>query len=304
MNLRDLEYVEAVGSFLSFSKAAMACNVSQPALSNQVKKLEQELGAQLFDRRLQEVRPTELGKRVIASARSLLAEAQNIRDMATEYRDPAALPLRIGMVPTLAPYLMGYLCEQIQTVLPDIKLSVNEASSSELIKLVGNRDIDIALIPRQNCDRHMDFSPLFREQMCLAIQSSHPLSKYKSISLDDIPYRKLIWPRTPFGFDAEHNIKRANPGTGCDVSLDVSGAGLETVCRHINTSSDCTLIPALAASRFQGDGWNLSFVPLTDQSCMREIGINTRVGCPRKPMLAAVLTQIATNPPAGVEPVR
>ncbi len=301
MNLRDLEYVEAVGSYLSFSKAAMACNVSQPALSNQVKKLERELGAQLFDRRLQEVRPTELGTRVIASARSLLAEAQRIRDMATEYRDPAALPLRIGMVPTLAPYLMGYLCEQIQIVWPDIKLAVTEAPSAELIRLVGNRDIDIALIPRRNCDRHMDFSPVFREQMCLAIQSNHPLSKLRRISLADIPYHKLICPRTPFGFDAEDEIMRINPGIGCDVSLDVSGAGLETICRHISVSSDCSMIPALAADRFRGDGWNLSFVPIADQSCSREIGINTRVGCPRKPLLAAVLEQFASNPPVGVE---
>ncbi|MEP3274989.1 MAG: LysR family transcriptional regulator [Stappiaceae bacterium] len=301
MNLRDLEYVHALGNYQSFSKAAVACNVSQPALSNQVKKLEQELGAELFDRRLQEIRPTELGNRVIASAKLLLEEAQKIRDMATEYRNPTALPLRVGMVPTLAPFLMRYLFEQIQAVLPDIKLVVSEASSTELTKRVGNRDVDIALIPRNLYDGQMDFSPLFTERMFLATQSGHWLSKYKTIALDEIPYRKLICPNDSLGFEAEQQVQRTNPGTGNDVCLDVSGAGLETVCRHICVSDDCTIIPALASERFQREGWNLAFIPIDDPDCVREIGVISRVGCPRKPLLAKIQKQITICPPSCVQ---
>jgi len=118
MNLRDLEYVEALGRYKNFSHAASTCNVSQPALSNQIKKLEQELGAPLFDRGPYEIRPTELGLRVIEAAKVILDQAQKIKDIAIEYRDPEALPYKIGMTPTLAPYLTQYFGNMFRVIYP------------------------------------------------------------------------------------------------------------------------------------------------------------------------------------------
>ena len=99
MNLRDLEYVLAVAKHGQFSQAAARCNVSQPALSNQIKKLEQELGGELFLRLSNEIRPSELGARVVEIARRIISDAQRIQDTATEFRNPEALPFKIGMTP-------------------------------------------------------------------------------------------------------------------------------------------------------------------------------------------------------------
>lgn len=303
MNLRDLEYVEAVGRLMNFSRAASACNVSQPALSNQIKKLEQELGAKLFDRRIQDIRPTELGRRVIESAQTILGETRKIHDMATEYRDPTAIPLRIGMTPTLAPYLMHYLFSQIRTLLPDIKVTMAEETADELIALVENRDIDIALIPRSGCETRLDFTPLFNEPLFLAVPKGHRLAGLEDVDCKDIPAGQLICTRAPLGFEAEGDLRDCSPDVGKDVALDVTATNFETACRYVCTNNGCTIVPALAAEQFKQDGWGLSFIRLRKADHVRNIGVVSRLGCPRKPLLTALCKQIYASPPRGVEAV-
>lgn len=302
MNLRDLEYVEAIGRFASFSRAAAACNVSQPALSNQVKKLEQELGAELFYRRMQEVRPTELGARVIEAARLVLNETKKIRDMATEYRDPTALPLRIGMTPTLAPYLMHYLCSKIRGLLPELRMSLVEDATDRLTEMVDNRDIDVALVPIRAFSSRLDFSPLFDEPLFLAVRKGHRVAGLADIGHDDIPTDELICPRSPLGFEAEADLHRCLTEAAKDGDVDVTAASFETVCRHVCTSDRCTIVPALAAAQFRRDGWELAFVRLRGMCRIRRIGVISRAGCPRKPLLAAICSEIHLSPPEGVEP--
>lgn len=301
MNLRDLEYVEAVGRLMNFSRAASACNVSQPALSNQIKKLEQELGAKLFDRRVQDNRPTELGRRVIDSAKRVLAETRRIHDMATEYRDPTAIPLRIGMTPTLAPYLMHYLFTQIRTLLPGIKVTIAEETSCELVSQVENRDIDIALIPRCGYDARLDFTPLFSEPLFLAVPAGHHLATRDDMDLAEIPANQLICVRSPLGFEAEKSLRDVSPDVGKDVALDVTATTFETACRYVSTNQACTIVPALAAEQFKRDGWGLDFIRIRNTNHVRNIGVVSRLGCPRKPLLTQLCEQIYRCPPCGVD---
>ena len=302
MNLRDLEYVEAIARYLSFSRAASACNVSQPALSNQIKKLEQELGAELFHRSMQEVRPTEFGARVMDCARTVLVETEKIRDLAAEYRDPAALPLRIGLTPTLAPYLMHYLCGQIRKLMPEIRISVVEEASDQLTDMVANREIDIALTPHNGCGGRLEFSPLFDEPLFLAVRSGHRIDGLDSVGLEDIPSDELICPRSPLGIEAEADMHRCLPDAAKDAHLDVTAVSFETVCRHVCASGGCTIVPALAAEQFKRDGWDLAFVRIRETGHRRRIGVVSRVGCPRKPLLYEICSQIHLDPPCGVEP--
>lgn len=300
MNLRDLEYVEAVGKYLSFSRAASACNVSQPALSNQIKKLEHELGAPLFDRLVHEVRPTELGLRVIQSAELILVHAQKIRDMAIEYHNPAILPLKIGMTPTLAPYLMQYLGSLLRSLFPAMRITLIEDKPDELAQMVEDRDLDIAIIPH-NCHKtRLDFSPLFSEPRFLAVRTGHPLAQTASISVKDIPCDQFIRLKVPFGFDIEDRLECPPSHTNLGAGFDLASVRFETVCRHICNSDSCTLVPALAAEQFKRDNWNLSFISFQEEGSSRDIGIISRVGCPRKPLLATIGENIHQNPPAGI----
>lgn len=300
MNLRDLEYVEAVGRLQSFSRAALACNVSQPALSNQIKKLERELGAALFDRRVNDIRPTELGHRVIASAEIILREHRTILDMATEYREPAALPLRVGMTPTLAPYLMHYLYDQIRSLLPDIRVTMAEETPGNLVDLVENRDIDIALIPRCGYDARLDFTPLFDEPLFLAVPMGHCLAGRPDVDVDDLPAGELICTRSPLGFEEEDALRLCSPDIGKDVPFDVTATNFETACRTVCRHGGCTIVPALAAEQFRRDGWDLDFVRLGKSRFVRKIGVISRLGCPRRPLLNSLCERIWQFPPGGV----
>ena len=163
MNLRDLEYVLAVAKHGQFSQAAVHCNVSQPALSNQIKKLEQELGGELFMRLPTEIRPSELGQRVIEIAGRMILDAQRIKDTAIEFRDPEALPLKIGMTPTLAPYLTKYFSEMFLELFPGMCITLIEELPDRMTNMVAERHLDTALIARTNHKGDLDFSSIWSE---------------------------------------------------------------------------------------------------------------------------------------------
>ena len=121
MNIRDLRYVAAVAEHGHFGRAAAACHVSQPALSGQVKKLERRLGVVLFERAKGRVRVTPAGARIVAKARALLAIADDIEQTAQALRDPLSGPLRLGMIPTIGPYLTPLILGQIRRRLPEVR---------------------------------------------------------------------------------------------------------------------------------------------------------------------------------------
>ncbi len=299
MNLRELEYVIAIDRHLNFSKAAAACNVSQPALSNQIKKLELELGVPLFSRSNTEVRPTPLGERVIESAKRVVLETRRIQDMATEYRDPAALPLRIGLDPTLAPYLMHYLRSAIAAQVPQMKVNIVEGETASLADGVVARDIDIALIPRDSYDGALEFTPLFYENLFLVVTREHVLATKDSISLYDIPFDQLIRLNSPLGFTSEARI---HPSQECQRSTkdhEVETSSFETLCQHIRHIGGCSIVTALAAEQLKAEGSDLALVPIAEEAERRCVGVISRVGCPRKSVLAAIVGHIHTSPPAG-----
>ena len=299
MNLRELEYVIAIDHHLNFSKAAEACNVSQPALSNQIKKLELELGTPLFARSNSEVRVTPLGERVIESAKRIVLESRKIRDMATEYRDPAALPLRIGLDPTLAPYLLHYLRSAIAAQVPEMKVNIVEGEIASLADGVATRDIDIALIPRDSYQGALDFTPLFYEKLFLVVTRDHMLATQDSISLYDIPFDQLIRLSSPLGFTSEARIHPSQDYQRSNKHHEVETSSFETLCQHIRHIGGCSIVPALAAEQVQAQRADLALVPIAEDEERRCVGVISRVGCPRKSVLAAIVGHIHTNPPPG-----
>ncbi len=301
MNLRELEYVVAIGRHLNFSKAAAACNVSQPALSNQIKKLELELGMPLFTRSNSEIRPTALGAKVIGSAKRVLAETQRIQDIATEFRDPTALPLRIGLVPTLAPYLMHYLRTHISSQAPQMKVKMVEGEAGLLAEQVASREIDIAVMPKEVYEGALEFAPLFDEKLFLVVNGSHRLSTETCISLYDIPFMQLVRLQTPLGFTSENRIHPTQNSQRPVGTDDVETTNLETICRHIRYSSGCTIIPTLAVEQLQKEGSDLAFVPIVEEEERRRIGVVSRIGCPRRPLLESIIDRVHKNLPLGTD---
>jgi len=287
MNLRDLEYLESVAVHKNFSRAALACNVSQPALSSQIKKLEQELGVEIFDRRHNEVLLTEFGARI--------------------FKDQEAFPFKLGITPTLAPYLIGYFRELIGDLYPTMRVVLVEDKPVQLARKVESREIDVAFLARKTFDKlgekqekpTLSFQSLWLEPLFLAVKTGNALANRKSIFAKDVPADRLIRFSIPFGYDLEKDLPMAADEADSKVEFDVTAARFETVCRHISHSEDCTIVNSIAAEQFTKDRWGMSFIPFDDAGNKRDLGVVSRKGYNRQSLLDNFTTAIVGSPPAG-----
>lgn len=302
MNFRDLEYVLAIAKHGQFSQAAAACNVSQPALSNQVKKLEQELGAELFLRLNNEVRPTACGLQVLRIAERVLNDAQKIRDTATQFRDPEAVPYTIGMTPTLAPYLTQYFSDLFSALFPNMRVTMIEDLPHNMLRMVEDHTLDLALVAKVNNTETLEFTSIWSEPLFLAVREGHPLCTLPSIAPEDVPRHDFIRLPHSFGYELENRLPKIDPANRASKRFDLSALRFETICRHICHSDDCTIVSALAAEQFRRDRWPLCFIPFDAPGNLRDLGAATRPGCPRRPLLDRIGAFVLEQPPVGVAP--
>lgn len=302
MNLRDLEYVLAVATHGQFSQAAEMCNVSQPALSNQIKKLEGELGTGLFLRLNGEVRLTECGQHIVQIAERMLSDAQEIKDTAAQFRDPEAIPFRIGMTPTLAPYLTQYFADLFRALSPKMKVIMIEDLPDNMLQMVEDHRLDVALVAQLNNSAELDFTSIWSEPLYLAMRNGHPLSTLQSIAPEDVPIHDFIRLPYSFGYALECRLPTPDETSRFDKRFDLTALRFETVCRHVSHSDDCTIVSALAAEQFKDDNWPLSFVPFQAPGNQRNLGVASRLNCPRKAMLMKIGEYISKYPPKGVTP--
>ena len=302
MNLRDLEYVEAIGRLRNFSAAAAACNVSQPALSNQIKKLERELGVDLFVRLSGEVRPTVCGERIITIAEEILQRAQRIKDTATEFRDPEAIPFNLGLTPTLAPYLTEYFSNLFRALFPEMRVKMIEGLPQNMLPMVEDHELDVALVAKLNHNPTLEFTSLWREPLFLGMRSDHPLKTLPSIQPEDVPQHDFVRLPHSFGYELEARLPEVDALARSTKKLDLSELRFETICRHLCHSDDCTIVSGLAAEQFKKDNWPLAFIPFDAPGNLRNLGAASRLNCPRKPLLTKVISYIHRNPPKGVFP--
>ncbi|MGD9700891.1 MAG: LysR substrate-binding domain-containing protein [Acidimicrobiia bacterium] len=176
MNLRDFDYLVAVADHRHFGRAAEACYVSQPTLSTQIKKLERELGVELVERSPRHIMLTEAGERVVERARIVQRETANIREIARRTRDPEAGSLRIGIFPTLAPYLLPHVVPRVRARFPNLELLLVEEKTEEILHRLreGTLDVGVLALPVHDDQLHEEF--LFEEDFVLAVPSDHPLA--------------------------------------------------------------------------------------------------------------------------------
>ena len=302
MNLRDLEYVAAVAKLGSFSGAADMCHVSQPALSNQIRKLEKELGMDLFIRASGDTRLSAFGERVVAIAHEMLAGAQRIRDAATEFRDPEAVPFLIGLTPTLAPYLTQYFSQMFSELFPNMRVTMIEDLPQNMLSQVEDHTLDVALVAQLNHNPTLGFTSIWTEPLYLAMRRGHPLETLASIHPEDVPVHDFIRLPHSFGYELEDRLPQPDRNARAAKRFDLTALRFETICRHICHSDDCTIVSALAAEQFRQDAWPISFVPFEAPGNLRNLGAASRLDCPRKPLLAKIGAYIQRNPPKGVTP--
>jgi LysR family hydrogen peroxide-inducible transcriptional activator len=177
VNLQDLRYLVAVADHRHFGRAAEACFVSQPTLSTQLKKLERELGVELVERSPRHIMLTAVGEAVVERARVVLRETDNIRQVARRATDPETGSLRIGLFPTLAPYLLPHVVPVLHERFPKLELLLVEEKSAVVHQRLRDGQLDVGLLALPVHDEHLHGEPLFSEEFVLAVPTGHPLSR-------------------------------------------------------------------------------------------------------------------------------
>ena len=286
MNLRDLRYLVTLADLKHFGRAAAACFVSQPTLSTQIKKFEEELGVPLIERNPRNVMLTDVGVSVVARARSILHEAEQIKNIARRAKEPELGTVKIGIFPTLGPYLLPHVVPGIVKKFPKLELMLFEEKTATVLKKLHDGDLDagILALPVHDDTLHAEF--LFEESFVLAVPKGHALAKYKKIKLTDLANERLLL------LDDGHCLR--------DQALEVcqlAGVGeragfratsLETLRHMVAANVGMTLLPALTVQPPVPPTPNIVLIPFAEPVPHRRIAMVWR----RTSALAAFLQQL------------
>ncbi|MBK1657623.1 LysR substrate-binding domain-containing protein [Paracraurococcus ruber] len=288
MNLRDLRYLLAVAEHGHFGRAAEACGVSQPTLSVQVRKLEELLGVALFERTSKAVAPTAACERLLGHVRMAVAEADSILAVAANLRDPLAGRFRLGIIPTLAPYLLPLVFAALKDALPALEVEPWEDQTTALLDRLRAHELDAALLATAVDGPDLASEVLFDEPFLAALPPEHPLAARAVVAEEDLAEDMLVL--------AEGHCLRdqalAACGRGGALGGALRAASLSTLLNMVAAGYGTTMIPGLAAGAAQDVGIVLR--PLAAQAG-RTVRIAWRARYPRRSAVDAVGEVIAAR---------
>ncbi len=246
MTLQQLQYVVALADHGQFVKAARACHVTQPTLSMQVKQLEEELGVVLFDRRQQPLRATAEGAPIIAQARVVLREAGQVRQLTHELRGGLAGTVRLGVIPTLAPYLLPLFLTRFAQDHPEVTLSIQELRTQEIVEALRQGRLDLGLLVTPMALDDIEEVPLFQEPFLAYLPEGHALAGRKRIARKDLR-RQPLWVLGEGHCFREQmlNLCDRPQAAGLGNVLYESGS-IETLKQLVVHGDGITLVPALS----------------------------------------------------------
>lgn len=295
MNLQDLKYLVAVAEHRHFGRAAEACHVSQPTLSSQIRKLEEDLGVMLLERTNKRVELTAVGGHILDHARQALAQAKAIESVAQAARDPLVGPLKLGVIPTLAPYLIPLILKPLREAHPGLVLELWEDQTKALIEALRNHHLDAALLATAADAPEITEIELFTEPLLAALSPEHRLANAPSVSEESLAGELLVLAE---GHCLANQALSACGGKTSRNALQSSmqAATLETLVNLVAAGYGATLIPALSVNSLEGRG--IVIRALAGNSS-RTIRLASRPGFPR-PQALRVLEKVVRR---AVQPV-
>ena len=271
MNLRDLRYLIALADLRHFGKAAEACFVSQPTLSTQVRKLEEELGVSLVERAPRKLMLTAAGQDVVLRARQIVAEVEEMRESARRSRDPEAGSLRLGVFPTLGPYLLPHVVPQLRERFPQLELLLVEEKSDVLLARLreGKLDASLLALPLHDEQLHVEF--LFEEPFVLAAPRQHPLASQSSLTMAQLSDETLLLLEDGHCLrDQALDVCRL---TGAQERTGFRATSLETLRQMVAAGVGVTLLPALSVHASIAQPANIQLVPFRAPAPRRQIAL-------------------------------
>ncbi len=298
MTLQELKYIVALADCGHFGVAATQCHISQSTLSTQIKKLEDYLGATLFDRGLKPIAPTAVGMQVVESARTILIEEQRIRELVKSNRDPMSRTVRLGAIMTLGAYYLPHALMTLQKHYPKLRLLLRENLTEYLLQDIRSGQLDAALVAIPVPNSQLEIAPLFIEPFVAALPPGHRLGKKKTVALAELAAEKLL-------LLEEGHCLRDQALEVCGLhslfSEEVRATSLETLRQMVGLGIGSTLLPALAApARTQHTRSPVEIRPLRSPGASRTIALVWRKHSPLTATLRAVSEMLCRYPPDGV----
>ncbi|MEM1412182.1 MAG: LysR substrate-binding domain-containing protein [Pseudomonadota bacterium] len=294
MNLRALKYFVKLAEIKHFSRAAEACFVSQPTLSTQIRKLEEELGVQLVERAPRRVQLTPVGEEIAARARHVLRDVDQIHAAARRSRDPETGTLRLGLFPTLAPYLLPHVVPTLRERFPKLRLELSEEKTGDILAMLENGDLDAALLALPIEDDSLETLSLFREPFFLAIPDGHPLASKAEIETTDLDGAELLLLED--GHCLRDHALEVCALAGARERVDFHATSMETLRQMVAADVGVTLMPALAVAPPIAPTGNITLRPFAAPAPHRTIALVWRRTSPLGPLMQRLAECFKTLP--------
>ena len=300
MTIIQLEYVIAVDTYKSFAEAAGHCFVSQPALSMQIKKIEEELGVLIFDRSKKPVLTTDIGAALIAQARETLRQASKIKEIVSDQKDEMSGELRIGIIPTLSPYLLPLFITKFLKKYPSVNLVIEELLSNDIIYKLNNDLIDLGILVTPIEQSTLVEIPLFYETFMIYTSKNHPFAKRTKINTEELDLDEIWLLKEGHCFRNQiSNIclenKKEQRG-----QLRFESGSLETIKRLVEHQSGYTLLPELATYGMESS--KVRYVKaFNEPQPIREVSIVIHRSFMKKKLIEAFQAEILNNIPSALK---
>jgi LysR family hydrogen peroxide-inducible transcriptional activator len=293
MTLTELRYIVAVAETRHFGRAAERCFVSQPSLSASVKNLEEELGVKIFERGKRGVFLTESGEQVVAQARRALEEAERVKAVARQGRDPLKGVLRLGIIHTIAPYLLPDLVGALRKAAPDMPLDVEENMTATLDRMLRSGELDAIVIALPYEGPGIETAPLYEEVFEVVAPARHALARRKSIAVEELDAGELLL--LPVGHCFRDQVLDACNEFSRPPEPGRQGNSLETLRSMVASGLGVTVLPATALTRRHANPL-VKAIEFSDPRPTRRIALAWRRGFHRLPALEKLVSTIRGLP--------
>lgn len=303
ITLKQLRYAKALNEYRHFGLAAERCHVTQPALSQQIRQLEDQWGARLFERRGRSVVPTPIGLEMLAQTERILREMDRLHDLARGRSDVPGHAVRFGIIPTIAPYLLPDVYPALRQNLPDTEFQVSENRTDILLAQLEEGIIDLALIATDPPEQaRLTVEPLFDDPFVFAVSTSEPVPS--PVDLNAFAKERILLLDEGHCF-RDQAIQACNLRSA-DTSRTFAATSLSTIVQFVANDQGVTLLPTISLRKEATDP-RIRILPLADSSASRKLSLVWRASSPFPAFfkqIAGIIRQIAPHDAARPVPVR
>lgn len=307
MTLTELRYIVALARERHFGRAAQTCHVSQPTLSVAIKKLEDELGVHLFERRKSEAQLTQVGEQIVAQAQRVLEESESIRQIARAGQDQLNTPLRLGPIYTIGPYLLPRLIPVLHEQVPTMPLIIEENYTTRLTEKLRQGELDAILVALPFFEPGIVTLPLYEEPFVILLPASHPWCARNDIAAGDLADETVLM--LGAGHCFREQVLDACPACGHradnedSISRTLEGSSLETIRHMVASGMGITVLPCTAAGADRYAQRLLTIKRFQEPVPRRTVALAWRKTFPRPKAIEALRKAIIASEPSCVKPV-